>query len=545
MRGIRTSFRDEAGMTLVEVMVSAVILFIIATAVLGLVGRNISMGGQAVSTNAATNALNGYVEWVRSLPFDQVDTSMGGSVETTVVVTQGYQITIVPTIEEGDTESLRNLYLDVVVRRGAEIVSQYETMVVIRNRDQYMTDRSPTTDPKITFISPSPPDGAVIYFDNGQTYWLDATGTSHTVQFVVRATATEGRTLRLVHLRGRDAFQLQDLLGAPATWTEPIWTISPPFLWNVNQTDTGDILNVDDDGEVDIWAWAEDSEDARSADMRVYLVDRVAPPRMAPLDGIEDDNGDGVIFDDPNEPAEERIRHITGGSAGGSLLWALTLDGHTGADRYQVELYRQGIAQTTYGSVLDWELADTRVTPDLTMSLSDAQPFSRYFARVRAQSPRARLVPSSAEEFSGPFTTADELIGGSFVTRPTLAGSTYVVSNLNESNPSKDKTWSVKPTLVASPPQFPYDQVEYSWIRVKVDGTEQILSTGPDNTYVAPTFDIDTDSKDLDKQKAPRYRVRVTVTLPDGSQTTVDSETIAAASSETLNQTVTFPGGVW
>jgi len=33
MRGIRKTFRDEAGMTLVEVMVSAVILFIV-----GLIG---------------------------------------------------------------------------------------------------------------------------------------------------------------------------------------------------------------------------------------------------------------------------------------------------------------------------------------------------------------------------------------------------------------------------------------------------------------------------------------------------------------------------
>lgn len=541
MRGIRTSFRDDAGMTLVEVMVSAVILFIIATAVLGLVGRNISMGSQAVSTNAATNALNGYVEWVRSLPFDQVDTSMGGSVETTVVVTQGYQITIAPTIEEGDTESLRNLYLDVVVRRGAEIVSQYETMVVIRNRDQYMTDRSPTTDPKITFISPSPPDGAVIYFDNGQTYWLDATGTSHTVQFVVRATATEGRTLRLVHLRGRDAFQLQDLLGAPATWTEPIWTISPPFLWNMNQTDTGDILNVDDDGEVDIWAWAEDSEDARSADMRVYLVDRVPPPRMAPLDGIEDDNGDGVIFDDPNEPPEERIRHITGGSAGGSLLWALTLDGHTGADRYQVELYRQGIAQTTYGSVLDWELADTRVTPDLTMSLSDAQPFSRYFARVRAQSPRARLVPSSAEEFSGPFTTADELNGGSFVTRPTLAGSTYTISGVQNAN---DTNWSVKPTLVASLPQFPHTALTYTWIRVDTAGAETVLGTTTGNTFTPPkAFDVELHKNNT--VPPPSYRVRVTVTPTGDSARTVVSETVTVPSAGAANATFTFPGGVW
>ena len=546
MRGIRTSFRDETGMTLVEVMVSAVILFIIATAILGLVGRNLSMGAQAVSTTATTNAINSYVEWVRSLPFERVDSSVGGSVETTVVVTQGYQITIVPSVVDGDTESLRNLYLDVLVRRGAEVVSQFETMVVIRNRDQHMTDRSPTTDPKITFISPTPPDGAVIFSENGQTYWLDASGTKHNVQFMVRATATEGRALTFVYLRGRDAFQLKDSLGLLATWPEPAWSISPPFLWDLDQKDTGDILNVGDDGQVDIWAWAEDSEDARSADMRVYLVDRVPPPRMAPLDGIEDDDGDGVIFDDPDEPHEERIRHVDGGSAGGSLMWALTLDGHTGADRYHVELYRQGITQETYSSVLDWAAAGMHVTPDLTLGLSDASPFSRYFARVRAQSPRARLVPSSVEAFSGPFTTVDELIGGSFVTRPTLVESEYTVSNLNENNPSGDKTWSVTPTLMATSPQFPHEAVSYTWIRVTADGSEVELHTGPESTYTAPRFDIDlNNNQDADRRQAPRYRVRAMVTFPGGETSTVYSETIAAASSETLNTTVTFPGGVW
>lgn len=541
MRGIRTSFRDDAGMTLVEVMAAAAILFIIATAILGLVGRNLSMGNQAVSTNAATNALNGYVEWVRALPFERVDSSVGGSVETTVVVTQGYQITIVPSVVDGDTESLRNLYLDVVVRRGAEIVNQFETMVVIRNRDQHMTDRSPTTDPKIAFISPTPPDGAVVFSENGQTYWLDASGTKQNVQFVVRVSATEGRSLRLVYLRGRDAFQLKDVLGLPATWTNPVWTISPPFLWNLDQKDTGDILNVSDDGEVDIWAWAEDSEDARSADMRVYLVDRVAPPRMAPLDGIEDDDGDGVIFDDPDEPHEERIRHVTGGSAGGSLMWALTLDGHTGADRYQVELYKQALTQTTYGSVLEWAAAGTGVTPELTLSLSEATPFSRYFARVRAQSPRARLVPSSVEDFSGPWTTVDELAGGSLITRPSLAGSTYTLSNVNNAN---DNKWSVKPTLVATAPQFPYTSVSYTWIRVDSAGAETVLDTNSVNTYTPPkAFGVDATSKP--PVDPPSYRVRVTVTPTGGTARTVVSDTVTVPSTVSTNGTFTFPGGVW
>jgi len=266
-----------------------------------------------------------------------------------------------------------------------------------------MTDRSPTTDPKITFISPSPPDGAVIFFEDGLTYWLDADGGKNTLQFVVRASATEGRTLRLVHLRGRDAFQLKDIHDVPATWTNPTWTISPAFLWDLDQVDTGGVLNVADDGEVDIWAWAEDSEDARSADMRVYLVDRVPPPRIAPLDDTEDDDADGVVFDDPDEPPEERIRHVTGGSAGGSLVWALTLDGHTAADRYQVQLYRQGATQESYASVLEWELAGTHVTPDLSLDLSGEPPFSRCFRSSQGAEPAsADSCQRIAEAFSGP-----------------------------------------------------------------------------------------------------------------------------------------------
>jgi type II secretory pathway pseudopilin PulG len=228
MMRMRTSFSRDDGMTLLEVVVAAAILFIIMTAVLGLVGRTMQMGAQAKEINVSNNAVNSYVEWVRSLPFDQVVQS-GGSIETTVVVNDEYTITIVPTVEDGENDSLRNLTLDVTVLRSDGFSETFQTSVVVRDRDQHLTDaaRSPSTDPTIVYMSPSPPDGTVVWFEAGGSWWKDATNTKRPLQFQVKVKASTGRTLALVMLQGQESWLLQDVADLHASWSEPTWTLSP------------------------------------------------------------------------------------------------------------------------------------------------------------------------------------------------------------------------------------------------------------------------------------------------------------------------------
>ncbi|MBN2839602.1 MAG: prepilin-type N-terminal cleavage/methylation domain-containing protein, partial [Coriobacteriia bacterium] len=211
MRGIRTSIGRDEGMTLVEVIVSFVILFIIMTAVLGLVGQTIGMGSQATAMNVGTNAVNTYVERVRALPFDDVF-----SIEATTVVAEDYTVTIEPSVVEGASESLADMYLTVTIRRGGEIFKTFETMVVIRDRDQHLTDalRSPTTDPRVFFQSPTPPDGAVLYHDTSTdtSHWIDpATGQDHPlVQVGLRTQLFEDRTMDVVKIQTVTLLLLKD-----------------------------------------------------------------------------------------------------------------------------------------------------------------------------------------------------------------------------------------------------------------------------------------------------------------------------------------------
>src|SRR5512135_2825737 len=109
LRRLRT---DDAGMTVVEVVVASFILFFVLTAVLGLVGATTRTSISAKQRTAMTNAVSSYIEYVRSLPFDQVALTNGspsGRVEPTVVKRDGaFTITITNTLAAGahDTREL-------------------------------------------------------------------------------------------------------------------------------------------------------------------------------------------------------------------------------------------------------------------------------------------------------------------------------------------------------------------------------------------------------------------------------------------------------
>ena len=122
-----------------------------------------------------------------------------------------------------------------------------------------------------------------------------------------------------------------------------------------------------------------------------------------------------------------------------------------------------------------------------------------------------------------------------------FASLSVIGSNVNNAN---DNKWSVKPTLVATAPQFPYTSVSYTWIRVDSAGAETVLDTNSANTYTPPkAFGVDATSKP--PVDPPSYRVRVTVTPTGGTARSVVSVTVTVPSTVSTNGTFSFPGGVW
>ncbi|MBN2840724.1 MAG: hypothetical protein JXP37_07210 [Coriobacteriia bacterium] len=471
--------RNDEGMTLIEIVVAAVILFIILTGVLSLLTQTTMISAQAKGINVANNAVNSYVEWVRSLDFAEVDLSSESSAGVLAdysVVAEGYTIEIIPTVTAGENDSLKDVVLQVTVTRADGDSESFETIVIIRNQDQYLTvaKRDPATDPVVSFVSPTPPEGAVLW----ETYWLDGEET-RPLQIAATAEASEGRTIATASIWADDQWKLKDSFGNLAEWIvgEETWTLSPYFAWNTLQFDEG----VDADGNPytvtqvpdglrTVFCYARDSADIAVYASRQFLVDNDAPP--APVS----------------------VTHVAGASMAGALGWSQVYDGTTSAHGYRLQLARQGATATSdaypfddgSGWVMDQtDLAVTSVTPGEV-------PLARYFARVRAFSPRP--LWSDFTDMSVPF-----------VTRPMLDG-TYTVSRAQ-------KSWTITPNLTTTPPTFPVSgTVSYKWYRVS-GATETLLATTATPSLAGEAMIKSTHPANATTANYPVYYFRLKVVL--------------------------------
>jgi hypothetical protein len=213
---------DDAGMTIVELIFAASILFVILTGVLGLIGQTTLMTADAAQSNVMTSAVNAYVERVQGLDFEQVaivgETPDGVllSVETTSV--NGYTVEFRPYVAnryeiEGDPNSkilFKDLHIDVTLIRADGDVETMSTMVVIRDRSEFLTraERNPATDPTIGFLGGTPPDSTVVYDAN----WMDGT-TQRALYLSVRVDAVTGRTIDSVWIDIDGLWLAADYLG--------------------------------------------------------------------------------------------------------------------------------------------------------------------------------------------------------------------------------------------------------------------------------------------------------------------------------------------
>ncbi|MBN2248389.1 MAG: hypothetical protein JW733_06780, partial [Coriobacteriia bacterium] len=465
-------------------------------------------------------------ERVRALPFDDVF-----SIEATTVVAEDYTVTIEPSVVEGASESLADMYLTVTIRRGGEIFKTFETMVVIRDRDQHLTDalRSPTTDPRVFFQSPTPPDGAVLYHDTSTdtSHWIDpATGQDHPlVQVGLRTQLFEDRTMDVVKIQTVTLLLLKDQIGNLALWDEPdpTWSVLPlPFSWDLSAVDASGTPLVPTDGEIAIEAYAKDSTGAEAArPRRYYIVDNHEPPAV----GV----GSPELAADPEAT---RFWHEPTGSGGGTLRWLLTLDGISASDHYEVQLRRQGSTDSPT-SPTSWPVVASTETVDLgfVVPYDSAYRFSRLSASVRAESIRERWTDSeSVTDFSGPWLD----LGESFFTRPTLVGSTYYADYKNKNS------WDITTTLVTNLPQFPYAEgsLTYEWHRV-LGTVDTTMATTTTNTYTASKLTVATGSP-------PSYYVNVRVTPLDETPVTIRSDTVRAIATDPgQDTTLTFTEGTW
>ena len=518
MRGIWTRLSDDEGMTLVEIVVSAAIMFIILTGVLGLVGQTTLMGLQAKQKNVMTNALNAYIEWVTSLPFDQValvDDGGALSAESTQTI-GGYQVGIRPTVENVTGNSaLKNLTVDVTITDARGAVSTHSTRVAIRDRSQSLTQPAPDplTDPTIEFIGLTPPPYTVVWGDEwaGGPLYLD-----------VKADASDGRVIKIVRI-SFDGIACDDATAPfprTAVWTPEVqhWTSTAElFAWSTDQftseeQDDGSFVDkrLVEEGMVTVEAWCVDSMGIEDKDSIYLLVDNFAPAAPGNLLGT-------VVTNDET-----------------TLSWDRAMDGDLGAEWYEVRWVVQESGDTddaaspfgTWAEAGSYDWLDAAEYGSDTMSRALATTtFSRYAARIRALSPR---------------DLASDWVETTFVTRP-LVGGTYTVTR-----PTNTSVRTIS-NLAVTPPTFPtVGSPVYTWYRAVGTGAYAVLP-GKTTPTITDTCDQAVQNKNMD-WKPVRYYVKVDYVADGyaGSAGSVQSNNLATVTGlATPTATLTYAEGTW
>lgn len=495
---MRTRVASDDGMTLVEVVVASAILFFIMTAILGLVSRTTVMSLQAKQISEVNNAVNSYVEWARTLPFTKVSAPPIGSMESTTIPAGDYTVQIVPTVQPGSNNYLKNVTLAVTATRANGDLKVLNTMVIIYDRDQYFTEgtQSALTDPTVAFLTATPPDGTPVWSDATGSWWVDSSGVTRPLVLTVKATATTGRTVDEVYLMGEQSWDLMDTYKNHARWLNPTWTDSPLFYWDLKQaTALGEPLVQE--GIRSVYAYVKDSAGVVRYEMRQFCVDNL-PPSTPPTP----------------------IQHDPAGSMPGTLFWPLVWDGTSPAWQYQLGIRQQPLAPTT--TIWQWPLIAFHFTSQTAYSPA-SDPMSRYAVVARARSPR---------ELYGPWGDWTE-----YITRPQITG-TYAIEKQTSGS---SRWWKVTPSLTASAPTFDATGTVYAWY----EGSS-LLATTTVNTYVAPSVTVLSDPS-VTPFPARTYYVSVS-TIPLGWNSTgasVTRKSNVVTTLENVTGTYTFGPGVW
>lgn len=454
MRGIWARAGRDDGMTILEVMIAAAILFIVVTAVLSLVTQTMSMGMQSKEKTVFNNAVNSYIERVQAMDFDNVvigtDPGQLASVETTTI--GDYVVTITPTITAGATSDLKTLQVTATIQWGDRAPQTISTDVVIRDKSSYITQG---------INGPTVGWNAGLMPDEGEIVWDSTKASGGVLWIAADVTAIEGTTISRIAITADNGWALQNTLGVDAIWNfegderPETWSLTN-FAWNTRQEGIIDAETLEEgpvipDGLRTITIDVTDSAGGRTERTYTLVVDN-------------------------NPPAPPGVPYMEVTAAGPSLAWAPSSDGNDLASGYLLDLTKRTkiVGWTDYVSVYSGEVTSNRYA---------LEPFTRYMATVQA----VGIEPNERESEPAAMTVS--------VITPPRASGTWTTAN----QPSRGTV-----NLAVSAPDF----YVINTTAPKYDWYAAASPSGPWTTKVASTATV----SNLAYNGTLYYRCTVTLT---------------------------------
>lgn len=498
----------DEGFSLVEVLAATVILFFVATALLGLAGTTTITAEKSRERNIVVNAVNSYMEWVRSLDYDDIGLTdadagepTGQLSEETTVTPEGVTVTFTPTVEWVDDPNIVGSQDYKLLRVSATAVLpsgetvSFSTETQIRNTgidwgwSSGETSSSPggggdsISEPTIEFKSGSPDEGS------------DVRGTA---VYVGALASTPMENARLISgtfyagaqpLRNAAGEQAQFLIDAPSANLDFYWDTTAVY------PDSGEPIFPDGLYDLKIEVW--DNLGQNAFLIRRVLVDNYPPPTPGAVwvNWARDDVvnvGWDVVYDG-GDPAPAYFVGVDEDLGTGS--WVHTHDrcgDYVQNVEYDIPVYLNSTAYDPFNG-----------DPVL-------EPFRRFRVRLYAQSPNYM----SSYSVSDPFYSPPPLSGEWTITR-------YTHGNV--------ATHERNVTLMWASPQFPVDVIAYRvWRSTHSDMSGATLvyqTTDMYDTYYNESETVETNKKTY--YSFPQYFYRVEAEfIPTGPTTDGSADTV-------------------
>ncbi len=483
-RRLRT---DDSGMTVVEIVVAAFILFFVLTAILGLVAATTQASISAKERTAMTNAISSYVEYVRSLPFNRVALSSvdpSGGVDPYVVKTDGiFTITLTNSLTNGP-HNTRELSISAVCT-APNFPSMHTTVfVAIRDKAQSMNDLGQPFGggPIINFDVLTPAENTIVYASSvsgGGALYVDAS-----------AQSTSGVVYTMEFRVGDQRLKDGTSPGsAEAYWTPGTSTTYKSIRWDTRQVKGDPPVAAVMDGWRVVRILATDDLGRQTFKDRRFFVDNYAP------------SNPGTITPSPRTDVTTLI------------TWPKSMDGSDPAYRYEMPTWKEE-------GYSGWQFFTTYNLTQPAHTLPTTA-FSRYWVKVRALSPRD--LSSDYVNVSYPF-----------VSRPLLSG----VSTCTITGTGPRRTSTVDVTLTFSQPTFPATGVTYNLYR----GTSPTALT-LHKSAISPSTYSETMSHVIgNKGQTPPYYYELRVTFTPTGWPSYGSSPAEIVISDIAGPTQTTPG---